>query len=165
MTRPGSYSQLAQALAGILAGVAGCSEPSEPYRYLVGAGADGTACVFTHDVLDGSGFFDVACEEAFYFSDDSDALWLDDDQEITSSPTRMDGVQVARMTAQLVVTESVGEINYETHTVPSDYLRRYTVRGELDCDADPELGCEGLWSFDLVGEQTNEDVVFRRGEP
>src|SRR5690606_21355285 len=83
----------------------GCGEPAEPYRYLsyesratgelrhevggdvetweVGAHGTGVPCVFTHDILDGTGVFGVACEEAFYFSDDSDALWLDADQEIS----------------------------------------------------------------------------------
>src|SRR5690606_7005635 len=165
----------------------GCGEPAEPYRYLsyesratgevrqasggevrtwdVAAHGEGLPCVFTHDVLDGTGFFDIACGEDFYFSDDSDAIWLDGDQELSSSPTRIDGTQVARMTAQLVITESVGEINQQTHFVPADYLRRYTVTGELDCDADPELGCEGVWSFELVGEQTKDDVAFRTGDP
>jgi hypothetical protein len=69
------------------------------------------------------------------------------------------------MTAELVITEAVGEINWQTHAIPANYLRRYTVMGELDCDADPELGCEGVWSFDLVGEQTKDDVAFRTGDP
>jgi hypothetical protein len=44
-------------------------------------------------------------------------------------------------------------------------LRRYTVEGTLERDADPEPGCEGVWSFELVGEQTKDDVAFRTGDP
>ena len=165
----------------------GCGEPAEPYRYLlyesratgelrheaggdvetweVGPESEGVPCTFTHELVADTGPFLISCDEFFRFSEGSRRVMLDGDQTLSSRPAIVDEIHVDVMMADLVITEAVGEINWQTHTIPANYLRRYTVTGELDCDADPELGCEGVWSFDLAGEQTRDDVAFRTGDP
>src|SRR5690606_23751910 len=162
-------------------------EPAEPDRYLsyesratgtlthasamgvetwdIAPEGDGAPCIFVHELVADFGPFLISCSELFGFSEDSGQVTLDDAQTLSSSPVAIGETRADVMTAELVITEAVGEINWQTHAIPANYLRRYTVMGELDCDADPELACEGVWSFDLVGEQTRDDVAFRTGDP
>jgi len=124
----------------------------------VGRDGEGLPCYFRYYVLL-DGFVDLYCDDIFYFTAEVPLTVFDADSTLLSPSTAV-GDGGAPMTAALTITESIGTIDFATDSISPDYLRRFDLAGTLDCESDAELDCEGVWSFEVEGEQTRADVRF-----
>ncbi|HSC89482.1 MAG TPA: hypothetical protein VLC09_19505 [Polyangiaceae bacterium] len=152
------------------AGVVSWDDGAAVTSWQVGAYVDELPCIFEHRYTissDGysTGELTVACDgpepdfDALYF----DAVPLEEDSEVDLDFS-IEGQEVPGK-GQLTILESVGDVvNEEVATTPG-YLRRYRYSGEVDCAAIETATCTGIWSFEIEGEQTADDVHFNYGDP
>jgi len=98
--------------------------------------------------------------------------WPEVDQDVPGIVYYNAAAITPRVSANVLYHVKVNEVRGSVHppgtshvelTTP-DYLRDFTITGSVDCADAPQLECQGVYSVELHGRITAEDVSWGGGE-